>query len=134
MRRLPTIALVVSLVPVMHATQSPAPRMAIQGRTINALTREPVRGSIVSFNRERGPDPNAAPETSFLTDVNGRFVFSDLAPGRYGFIVTKTGYVTTRTDQFAAAPRDSAAVVEIALTPEAIISGTVVDSAGEPIP
>jgi protocatechuate 3,4-dioxygenase beta subunit len=134
MRRLVVFVIVVGAVTSMRATQS-APRGAtIQGRTLNAITREPVRGAMVAFNQERGPDPSAAPEIEFLTDVNGRFVFNDLALGRYGFVVTKTGYVTLRSDQIPATTREPAAVVEIALTPEAIIAGTIVDSTGEPIP
>lgn len=131
-RLLPFIAVALAIAP-MRATQTTAPRTSIHGRTINALTREPVRGAIVHANLDRGATSNAPPEIEFLTDVNGRFVLNDLAAGTYGLVASKTGYVDAVGQQIRLAGGESKRDVVIALTPEALISGRVLDQSGEPI-
>src|SRR5262245_31812327 len=129
MRRLLALALVVAAFAPLRATQT-APRGAtLQGRTINALTGEPVRGAIVHVNLDRGVSSNLPPEVEFLTGPDGRFVLRDLPAGTYGLFVTKTGFVDATSDRYELTAGATRASVELRLTPAAMISGTVRDDA-----
>jgi len=127
------VGVAIFAVAAMRATQSAPAGGTIQGRTINALTGEPVRGALVQARFGGGPASKSAAELEFLSGLDGRFILTDLLPGTYGLIVTKAGYVTATNDQALIDRRESNARVDIALVPEAVISGTVVDQNGEPL-
>ena len=118
----------------MRATQSVPRGATLQGRTINALTGEPVRGALVHLNLDRGSFSNLPPEVEFLTGPDGRFVLRDLPAGTYGLFVTKTGFVDATSDNYELAAGATRDRVEVRLTPAAVISGTVRDDAGDPVP
>jgi hypothetical protein len=126
---LATIAATIAL-----GAQQTSTSVTIQGRTINAITGEPVRGALVHLNLDRGPFSNLPPEVEFLTGPDGRFVLRDLPAGTYGLFVTKTGFVDATSDHYELAAGTTRERVEVRLTPAAVISGTVRDDAGDPVP
>jgi protocatechuate 3,4-dioxygenase beta subunit len=117
-----------------RATQS-APRGAtIQGRTINAITREPVRGAMVYARLFSKPGSVEPPDVQFLTGPEGQFVLRDLPSGTYDLYAAKTGYVDKLSERLSIESGVSKSGIEIALTPAATISGTVMTQFGVPRP
>jgi protocatechuate 3,4-dioxygenase beta subunit len=112
---------------------------SIEGRVVNAITGEPVRK--VQLLLRRG-DPRPEPPLSTTSDSNGRFVFTGVEPARYRLWADKTGFV--RSDFGARGAASPGAMIAVAagqavkdvtmkLTPQAVISGRVLDEDGEPM-
>ena len=118
--------------------QAPARTGLIVGQVIEAGSNRPVPEAIVSLT---GSGPTVDPRDRgrrVMADVEGRFFFGDLSPGRYTLRAQKAGY-----PQNSYGPRapDSIQLTEgerrgdatIVLWKYATLSGTVVDEAGEPV-
>ncbi len=133
----------------------------ISGRVVDATSGQPVTDAIVTMNgrgpgvargvapqaRGGGPPmpqrggPAPAPLRQ-ITSSDGRFVFHSLAPGTYSFTVTAPGYLIGGGR--GAAPSlpglqpitlvdgERRGDVQVRLSKPAVMSGTVVDDAGEP--
>ncbi|PZR60284.1 MAG: hypothetical protein DLM53_11460 [Candidatus Eremiobacter antarcticus] len=83
------IATVLCAAPVLAADSAAG---TIAGRVIEAGTGLPLQGVTVSTV---GPTSAKA-----LTDSAGKFSLQHLMPGRYGLVVTFTGYETTESNRF----------------------------------
>jgi hypothetical protein len=87
----------------------------------------------------RGANSRKDPE-SFVTSADGKFSFESVSPGKYMLEGLKRGFVTAaydQHDQFSTAIVTGAGVdtesLVLRLSPTAIISGRVLDEAGEPV-
>lgn len=114
----------------------PAGAALIVGRVVDRDTERPVAGAAVVL---RG-----APTQRFskLTDDDGRFVFDRLPPGEFSLTAEKPGFVDSELgalrpggDGHPVRLADGQGVrdLEIPIWRLAVISGTVVDEAGEPL-
>ncbi len=93
-----------------------------------------------SSGTESGQAPTAYVET---TDNAGKFVFEDVAPGRYSLSAERTGFLTQRYGErsnltpgmelMLAVGKEMADLV-IKLVPQAVITGRVADQDGDPLP
>jgi carboxypeptidase family protein len=128
------------------AAQAPAreqrPRVAtaasvIYGRVLSDAGA-PIRKARVTLAEEG----KAAEREPVYTDLQGRFQFADVAPGRYTLAASKAGYVTTWTGArqplepaapIAVGEKGIAASVDIRLPRAAAINGRIIDETGEPI-
>ena len=110
------------LVFAVAAQPAPPPRDIVNGRVVNALTNEPLRGAIVLAA--------GVEKAGYLTDVNGRFRLS-AADGPLTLLATKTGYLDVRLQ---IAPGDRSAPFDVPLTPSASLTGRVLGPTGEPVP
>lgn len=77
---------------------------------------------------------------SILTGEDGRFVFSNVPPGKYSLGSEKKGFISAgydQHDQFATAIVTGAGIdtenLTLRLAPHAALGGTVLDEAGEPV-
>lgn len=82
--------------------------------------------------------PDAAPESG-STDREGRFAFSNVTPGRFRVLADKFGFeVDARSPVTLGTPIDVAAnarvTLDVRFTRLGVISGRVVDDAGDPLP
>jgi hypothetical protein len=68
------------------------------------------------------------------TDAGGRFVFSNLSPGRYRLLLSEDGSVRQEYGQIVLAPGQQKQDIVFRLEPAPTITGTVLDPAGIPIP
>ncbi len=111
----------------------------VEGRILNQVTSEPVRRAKVTLSPSDGQN---APQ-GVLTDSEGRFLFESVPPGTYLLWAERTGFL--RQDYGArslshdgaplpVSPGQAVRDLEIKLTPQSVISGTVFDEAGDPIP
>jgi hypothetical protein len=110
----------------------------LEGRVLHALSGEPVGRARVTLRTE-GPQNSL----TALTDSAGRFVFENLAAGIYRIWAERTGFLP---QEHGARPPAQAGLpvqlesgqtlrgVEIRLTPQGVIAGTVVDEYGDPVP
>ncbi len=119
------------------AQPAPAAKATVEGIVVHATTGEPLRKAQVSLNRTGSNRPGAA----IATDASGRFTFS-VEAASYRLSAERNGFV--RQELGAKRPgRAGAPVVlsageivrdvKLALTPQSVIMGRVVDEDGEPL-
>ena len=106
----------------------------VRGRVVDAVTKQPIRGAVVSAGTGSRPSP-------FLTGADGRFTFADLSAGTVNVTASKTGYFAASYgvrrpngtgDRLVLLPNEIANI-ELSMWPGASISGTVTDEQGDPI-
>jgi protocatechuate 3,4-dioxygenase beta subunit len=112
---------------------------AISGQVLEGGTLAPIAGAQVTL-LPSGPRPVPEPFSDQLrtavTDQSGRFRFEGVEPGRYGMGVHKTGFADPigpglpEIDLGPGERRDAGAVM---LQKGGVISGRVLDEAGEPL-
>jgi hypothetical protein len=118
--------------------QTPA---TFEGSVVNAITGEPLkRANLILMPMQ--PGPNAATPYSTVSDANGHFAMSNIAPGSYRLMADRTGYV--RTDYGSSGPgRPGTALtfaagqamkeIAVRMQPHAVIAGRVLDEDGDPL-
>ena len=111
--------------------------------TIFSLSGEGVRKATVRLqggSAQPGQPPGSYSETS---DAAGKFVFEDVAPGRYTLSAEKAGFVTARYGarsntspgtQLTLAAGMELKDLSIKMTPQGVIIGKVLDEDGDPVP
>jgi hypothetical protein len=119
--------------------------VSLEGRAVNALTGEPVSQVTVSIRTisrrllRLGHIAGGIYETvTAASDVNGNFKFETLPPGSYALVARKPGFLPYGYDPDAIRPvngraGDQITGLEIRLTPQAIISGRVLNELGKPM-
>ncbi|HVQ42578.1 MAG TPA: carboxypeptidase-like regulatory domain-containing protein [Vicinamibacterales bacterium] len=120
------------------------PRTAVVvGQVIDGISGEPipeavVRLSMPAFLATLSTTPNAR----VMADADGRFFFTDLPAGEYSLSVTKDGYIAGTYGQRRASARgellplkegERRTDVMLRAWKYAVIGGTVLDEAGEPV-
>ena len=132
--------------PAASPQQLPKGTGVIAGQVIDAGTNLPIAGATVMMNprlaaRAGGPGPAAAGPIRLITGADGRFVMRDLLKGSYVINAFADGYIGGATGQARPGATsepvdvgDGARVtdVRIRLWKNAVITGTVIDEAGEP--
>lgn len=136
---------------VLACAQAPSPQEiekqlgTLKGRTVNALTGEPVRRTKLTLRRSDSGTAarRATPTTlSAVSDDDGRFVFESLEPGRYALFAERVGFVRQQYGARSAAlggtplelsPRQQIPDLEFKLIPQGVITGRVIDEEGEPV-
>ncbi len=98
------------------------------------LQPAPQGGQVIVMGQQTGYSETA--------DASGKFVFEDVAPGRYTLIAEKTGFVAqrygARGDSSPGTPLNLTEGQELKdllfrLTPQGVIAGRVTDMDGEPV-
>jgi hypothetical protein len=129
------------------STSKPEDRCVLQGRVSNAITGEPVRKATIRLMRQM-----TAPSTGNVvqgqqgyattSQPDGSFRIENLEPGNYHLSGERTGYLNTeygaksvgqRGSTITLRPAQQLTNINLALTPQAVISGKVVDQDGDPV-
>jgi len=105
----------------------------LTGRVVDANTGEPVVRAHITLRFFQGGNP--APEVTLLSDMDGSFRLINLPEGGYQIECQKAGYLPVNQGMAPAPPGDrkAAATVELKLTAQAAIEGTVVDEKDSPV-
>ncbi|MBV8846039.1 MAG: carboxypeptidase regulatory-like domain-containing protein, partial [Bryobacterales bacterium] len=120
------------------AQTGPGEKLAsITGIVTNQVSREGLRKAYLRLAPER-PKPGSA--YAAVTDGHGAFTIDNIAPGNYQLSAEHIGFLDA---QYGGASNNSGVVlrlaagdklngIEIKLVPQAVLSGTVLDSDGDP--
>jgi Carboxypeptidase regulatory-like domain len=110
--------------------------LRISGTVVDASSGAPLPRAQVSISAQGTRDFGE----SILTDEAGKFVFDNVAPGRYGLYAGRKGYVPQfykQHEQFSTAivvgPELNTENLRFELRPGASISGQVLDEMSEPV-
>ena len=108
----------------------------LSGTVLNAATGQPVVDADVSLTDSNGGPFSA--DTS--TDDQGHFLFTNLSDGKFSLRAQHRGYVTSGFDEhegfFTGIVTGGGLIttdLKFMLAPQAVISGTVTDEAGDPV-
>ena len=119
----------------------------VEGKLIDASTGEPVRkANLVLMQMPTGVGITMGgppPSTAVASDAEGKFSFPKVEPGRYMLSAEKAGYVRQQYGSRSGlmGPGTNLTLeagqrmggIEFRLTPQAVITGRVVDEEGEPV-
>jgi carboxypeptidase family protein len=102
----------------------------IAGMVVNAASGQPVSGARVTVVPREQRDR----QVSAVTDETGRFAFAELPPGKYELTGQRRGLLAASwPGAIVTGPGRDTENIVLRLPPPAIISGKVVDDAGEPV-
>jgi hypothetical protein len=151
------------LIPAALAQQTTSPQApqpleaqkpgTLEGRVVHAKTGEPVRrvnltlrpfgtpGMVGGMIGPTGPMAPAAPYAA-TTDAEGKFRIENVEPGSYRMMAERQGFVRQEYGArqslmmgttIKVAPGQELKGLDFKLTPQAVITGRVVDEEGEPL-
>ena len=125
--------------PTPQPAEKPPEKCVLEGQVVRAGSGEPLKKARVVLRKAEGRDE----PYSTLSDAAGRFVLTDLEPGRYRLYVGRNGYVRQEYGQrqpnspgtiLTLAPGQRLRDLVFKLIPAAVIAGRVYDEDGEPVP
>ena len=110
------------------AAQTDAERASIEGQVVNERTGAPVAGAQMKLFSSTGPRTEAA-------DRKGHFSFSGLDAGQYHIQAGRSGFVPLPWGRMilTLAAGEHLNDLTVRLTPQAVISGTLLDADGVPV-
>jgi large repetitive protein len=103
--------------------------MPLQGIVFKKGTNEPLSDATVELRQNQ---ENGAVLKTLTTEDDGRFLFDNVAPGRYRVAVSRRGY-TRSPLTITVDPRQANAVIQLPMTQAGTISGRVSDPNGQPL-
>jgi hypothetical protein len=112
------------------ASQLAAVEYRIAGEVVNAASGKPVAGARVTL----APIERRDQRMSTLSGHDGRFAFPGLPRGKYELAGQRRGLLSgTLPGAIVIGPDQNTESIVLRLSPPAILSGKVVDDAGEPV-
>jgi hypothetical protein len=143
MKRAALLMAVLALTAAVSRAQNAAAsqgKCTLAGTAVDAVSQQPVKDAAVSVRSSLASERFASKITTAVTDSSGRFLFDDLAPGRYFVFSSHEGYVNQglgrRGLQVATLDLASGQHLDdlvIYLTPGGIISGQISSAGGKPV-
>lgn len=130
-------SILVLLLPLCLQLQ--AQQASFSGTVVNAATKAPLAGVHVAVSLiAKFPEPNQP--YGVTSGPDGRFSIPNLPPGSYQLLPRRNGFVFVQDGNrevsavvFTLKPGDAVMDRVVQMTPEAIVSGRVVDEYGEPV-
>jgi hypothetical protein len=105
----------------------------VEGIAINSITHQPLEGVHVTIYGFR---TNAPPVESYgaMSSSDGHFTVTAMRPGKYGVRARRNGFFRTEkpNSQLLLNPGARKSDLLVEMTPEAVITGRVVDDYGDP--
>jgi hypothetical protein len=117
---------VLLLATALLSQNMPVASVQVEGDVVDSLTGAPVVGATAAVY-----GPNSVTADPVTCDINGHFRIAGSAQWM-SVQVTRPGYLM-RNQSVAIKPGESVATVRIELTPQAVISGKVIDEDGFPV-
>jgi protocatechuate 3,4-dioxygenase beta subunit len=127
-------------VPPAPQADKPKADCVVKGQVLNSVTGEPLRKARVTLMKAEAQMTRRARDV----DTAGRFEFRSVEPGRYTLSAERAGFVTQSYGSRKAGYRMGGTTVTLApaqemkdlvikLSPQAVITGRVIDEDGEPM-
>ena len=126
-------ALLLWLVPFALAAQES--QCVVEGMVVNASTGQGLRKAVVTLRRTDAVRGQAVP-TSYTapTDSEGKYTLTGVEPGSYLLSAERTGFTAARAGGAVKLDRgQKASGLMVMMTPQAVITGRVLDEEGEPL-
>ena len=106
----------------------------LEGTAIDSITRQPLEGVHITISGSRA---NIPPVKNYgvLSGSDGHFSIVGLSPGKYGWRARRNGFLLSYekpNSQFVLGPGENKSGLLVEMTPEAVITGRVVDEFGDP--
>ena len=126
----------------------PEKRCVLAGHVVNALTGEPVKKAEISLRTQNGGNagmsfsPISRQGYSTTSEADGTFRMEGIEPGNYNLTGIKAGFLHTNYGAkkpsqagtvLSLSPGQQMTDVSFGLYPQAVITGKVVDSDGDPV-
>jgi hypothetical protein len=117
----------------------PEDRAVVEGTIYSLKTGQPLSKAEIKLRRAEGAKSVAFGAT---TDASGHYVLENVDPGRYTLSASRNGYVTTSYGSEAKkqtstlltlSPAQHMSKADIKLSPQAVVTGRVVDEDNEPM-
>jgi hypothetical protein len=136
------------LLSVAILSQAPAPTPSstgtglIVGQIVEAGSGRPIAGGVATITGAPLASGSGPPRIQAITGTDGRFVFRDLPKGSYTLTATKGGYLEGavgrrrpggQTQPIELAEGERTGVLSVPVWKHGVVSGTIVDEAGEPV-
>jgi hypothetical protein len=105
--------------------------------SVTTTMGDPVKGATLRLTLQR--EAPGQEVYSVFSDAKGNFIFQDLAPGSYYLCSDKPGYLykchadSAGRNLFDLASGQKLTGIDIRMTPQAVISGRIVDENGDPL-
>jgi hypothetical protein len=106
----------------------------LEGTAIDSSTRRPLEGVHITIYGYRSNIP-AAKNYGVLSGSDGNFSIVGISPGKYNWRAQRNGYLlryVKPNSQLVLGPAQNKSGFLIEMTPEAVITGRVVDEFGDP--
>jgi protocatechuate 3,4-dioxygenase beta subunit len=109
---------------------------ALEGIAVNADTGAPLAGVHISLVSAGFGGSLPAPDDAYgaISDASGHYSVHNIRPGAYYLNPSRAGFVYSAAPNITLNAGQQTAGFRIAMTPEAVIRGRVLDEAGDPVP
>lgn len=109
-------------------------KCAVTGHVTNSLTGEPIKKAAVHL-RPTNVKPGAGTVQGYVStsEADGRFEFEAIPAGDYLLMGDRSGYQFRSGTKVTLRPGQQVTDLTVKLTPQAVISGKVVDEDGDPV-
>jgi len=116
----------------------PSDLCSVEGVAVKSTTGEGLKGVTVQLT----PLGGGQQSYSTLTEANGRFIISDIVPGRYAIFASGEGYMeearekgkhNTQLSILDLTAGKNVTGIAFRLVPPGVITGTVYDEDGDPV-
>jgi hypothetical protein len=104
---------------------------SVQGIIRSSESSQPVADAIVELRAGLSSSDSPRPA---LSNDNGEFVFSNVAPGTYRVVVTRNGFASRQGPLIQVSPTQTVSVAPMTLFPGASVSGRISYVNGDPMP
>jgi hypothetical protein len=108
----------------------------LEGTAVNADTGTPLAGVHISLVSAGFGGSLPAPDDAYgaISDAAGHYSMRGIRPGAYYLNPSRAGFVYSAAPNITLSAGQQTADFKIAMTPEAVIRGRVLDEAGDPVP
>ncbi len=110
-------------------------KCVVAGHVTNSLTGEPIKKAAVHLRPVNMRPPAQGTVQGYIStsEADGRFEFDAVPAGDYLLMGDRSGYQFRSGTKLTLRPGQQAADLTLKLTPQAVISGKVVDEDGDPV-
>ena len=105
--------------------------------TVTSTAGEPLKNASVRLQGQGSAQMVGPPVYTATSDAQGSFSFDNVDPGRYTLVVQRTGYLPAFAPASGRVDLTGGGAVTgitVKMTPQSVISGTITDEDGDPVP
>lgn len=119
----------------LAAQSGQSEKCVVTGRVVNAITGEPVKKALVHLRLMNASPAMTGPSQGYVSnsEPDGSFAFEAIPAGEYMLMGNRSGYEFRSGTKVSLQPGQQITGLTLKLTPQAVISGRVIDDDGDPV-